>query len=399
MTRVCVAGGGTAGLQAAAEASRLGSDVTVVEKEETPDLPWRDLPDLIRPIYGYSGPPPAPPRSAAVRVLTSEATSCKAGLVRTSRGDERCDMVVLATGSAFEPPAFRGSRKPGVHLLDSQRSYRDLGKESGPLERVVVAGEGGRSLEVADRLAGGRSITVVISHWQCGPPSRPVFDAISEAAKERRVSLASGVLTDAVGTGRVEAAVVEGEVLPCDSVVSVPRRLPRVPPTGARLGRTGAVLVGRDLAAGAPGTFAAGGCAEVEGVGPPSTLAGEPSSSGRIAGANCLGGGLSLGPTWSAESLLFGLRWVRMKPRQMGGRRPCDRAAVRRTGKGAACEIVYDRRSGRVMEIEFIQTISSRVVCEVPPPPDLSLRALAYGGTGSSDISLISETARLGLVR
>ncbi|MDG7008192.1 MAG: NAD(P)/FAD-dependent oxidoreductase [Nitrososphaerota archaeon] len=399
MTKVCVVGGGTAGLQAAAEASRLGSDVTVVEKEEPPDLPWRDLPDLIRPLYGSPRPPPAPPRSAAVRVLTSGVTSCEAGLVRTSGGDERCDRVVLATGSAFEPPTFRGSWKPGVYLLDSQRSYHDLGRDSGPLERAVVAGEGGRSLEVADRLAGGRSIVVVISHWQGGRPSRPVFDAISEAAKERRISITSGVLTDAVGTGRVEAAVVEGAVLPCDSVVFVPRRLPRVPATGASLGRTGAVLVGRNLAAGVPGTFAAGGCAEVEGVGPPSTLAGEPSSSGRIAGANCLGGGLSLGPTWSAESLLFGLRWVRTKSRQTGARRPCDRAAVRRTGKGAACEIVYDRQSGRVNEIEFITAISSRVACEVPPSPDLNLRALAYGGTGSSDISLVSETARLGLVR
>ncbi|HUH82253.1 MAG TPA: hypothetical protein VLX33_00065, partial [Nitrososphaerales archaeon] len=64
-----------------------------------------------------------------------------------------------------------------------------------------------------------------------------------------------------------------------------------------------------------------------------------------------------------------------------------------------ACQIVFDGPSGRVEGIEFVNTITSRVVGEVPPSLDLDLRALAYGGTGSSDISLISETARLGLAR
>lgn len=399
MTKVCVVGGGTAGLQAAAEASRLGSEVVVVEKDEVPDLPWRDLPCLIHP-YGDRSPPDAPACPASVSVLASEARSCEARLVATSSGDVRCDSMVLATGSTFEAPTFRGSRKPGVYLLDSQRSYGDLGRDSGALGRVVIAGEGRRALEVADRLTGGgRSIRVVISHWRAGSPSPPVLDAISEAAEERSVSISLGPFTDAVGAGRVEAAVAGGEVIPCDSVVFVPRRLPRVPATTAHLGRTGAVLVGRNLAAGPQGMFAAGGCAEVEGAVPSSTLAGEPLSSGRVAGANCLGEGVSLGSAWSTESLLFGLRWVVVKSRQAGAQRPWDRTAVMRAEKGAACGIVFDRRSGRVREIELVTAVSSRMVGGVPSSQDLSLKALAYGGAGSSDISLISETARLGLAR
>lgn len=397
MTKVCVVGGGTAGLQAAAEASRLGSEVTVVEKEQAPELPWRDLPDLIRPLPGSPRPPPMPALPASVRVLTSEARSCEPGLVVSSHGDVRCDSLVLATGSSFGAPTFRGSRKPGVYLLDSQRSYQDLGREHGSLVRIVIAGEGVRSLEVAERLTGGgRNIRVVVSHWQAGPPSHLVFCHISEAAKERNVSITSGRLTDAVGTGRVEAAVIEGEVSSCDSIVFVPRRLPRVPVTEARLGRTGAVLVRRSLAASVPGTLAAGGCAEVEGVEPPSTLAGEPSSSGRIAGANCLGAGVSLGSVSSTEVLLFGLRWIRLKARWRVQPRS-DRTAIGRNGEKTACEIVFDRKSGMVAGMEFVGEIGSRVMGEVPSTIDLNLRALAYGGTGSSDISLISETARLGL--
>lgn len=397
MARVCVVGGGTAGLSAAAEAASLGSDVTVVEKEEAPDLPWIALPDLISPACGWPGHAPVP-AGASLRVLTSEAMSCRAGLVTTTGGAVRCDSLVLATGNAFEPPAFRGSRKPGVHLLRSQRSYQDLGRESGSLGRTVVAGEGRRSLEVAGRLTGGgRSIQVVVSHWEGGPPSRAVLGAISEAARERGVSVSTGRLTDAAGTRGVEAAVVDGAVLPCDSLVYVPRRLPRVPVIEARLGPTGAVLVGRNLSAGAPGTFAAGGCAEVEGVRPASTLAGEPASSGRIAGANSLGEGLSLPSVSSTEVLVFGLRWVSMKVRRIGALRGRDRSAVARRGEGAACEIVFDRQSRRVAGIEFVSAVDSRMIGDVPSTLDLDLRALAYGGSGSSDISLVSETARLGL--
>jgi NADPH-dependent 2,4-dienoyl-CoA reductase/sulfur reductase-like enzyme len=398
VTKVCVVGGGTAGLQAAAEASRLGSDVTIVEKEEAPELPWRDLPDLIHPLHEGTGPLPRPVLPASVRVLTSEARSCEAGLVVTSDCDVRCDSLVLATGSSFGAPTFRGSRKTGVYLLDSQRSYQDLGSESGNYGRIVIAGEGGRSLEVAERLTGGgRSIRVVVSHWQAGPPSRLVFCHISEAAKQRNVSITSGRLTDAVGTGRVEAAVIEGEVSSCDSVIFVPRRLPRVPVTDVRLGRTGAVLVGRSLAASVPGTFAAGGCAEVEGVESPSTLAGEPSSSGRIAGANCLGATVSLSSVSSTELLLFGLRWVRMRARQTRAQLGWNRTTISQNGEKTACEIAFDRQSGRVTGMEFVGEIGSRVIGEVPSTLDLNLKALAYGGTGSSDISMISETARLGL--
>ncbi|HUH82699.1 MAG TPA: FAD/NAD(P)-binding oxidoreductase [Nitrososphaerales archaeon] len=400
VTKVCVVGGGTAGLLAAAEASNLGLEVTVVEKAESPEPPWSDLPDLIGPSRGLPGPPSVPPPPASVRVLISEARSCKGGVVVTDEGDVRCDSLVLATGSAFEPPWFRGSRKPGVFLLDSERSYRDLGREAGALGSTLVVGEGRRSLEVAERLTGGgRTISVVVSHWQGGSPSPPVLDAIADAAKERSVSIAPGRLAAAVGTGRVEAAVVDDAVLPCESIVYVPRRLPRFPVTEARLGPAGAVLVGRNLATGVPGAFAAGGCAEMEGVDPPATLAGEPWSSGRIAGANCLGGSLSLNPVSSAELLLFGVRWVTLTARRPRTPRRPGRSAVWKRGEGTACQIVFDGPSGRVEGIEFVNTITSRVVGEVPPTLDLDLRALAYGGTGSSDISLISETARLGLAR
>jgi len=103
-----------------------------------------------------------------------------------------------------------------------------------------------------------------------------------------------------------------------------------------------------------------------------------------------------LGSVSSTEVLLFGLRWIRLKARWRVQPRS-DRTAIGRNGEKTACEIVFDRKSGMVAGMEFVGEIGSRVMGEVPSTIDLNLRALAYGGTGSSDISLISETARLGL--
>ena len=50
MVRVCVVGGGTSGSAAAAEAAARGAGVTVVEKAERPDPPWKSRLDLIRAV-------------------------------------------------------------------------------------------------------------------------------------------------------------------------------------------------------------------------------------------------------------------------------------------------------------------------------------------------------------
>ena len=398
MVRVCVVGGGTAGSAAAAEASERGAEVTVIEKNGTPDPPWRAWPSLVRPFWADVEPRREAPKSA--KVLAAEARACRAGAVSTTAGEVRCDALILATGSSFEPPAFGGSRKAGVFVLDSPHAYQELGSESDSVERVVLAGEGGRCLEVAERLSGGgRRIQIFVSHWQLGPPSPSVFEVIAGAAADAGVSIAPGKLAQAVGTGRVEAAVVDGTALPSDKQVSVPRRVPRVPVVSAPVGRRGGVLVRRTLSCAAPGTFAAGGCAEVEGEGLSCTLECEPSSSGRLAASNSMGEGVPLGDTRISESLVFGMRWVRLGRRWAPGR-PGSRsdAICQRWGGYAACEITLDP-SGGAAGIEFVVGVGSQAFGGVPVRLGTDLSSLAYGGTGSTDISLISETARLGLKR
>lgn len=400
MVSVCVVGGGTAGAAAAAEAASRGAEVTVVERSERPDPPWRSWPDMIRALryrHGTQGPGwPALPD----RTLIAEARSFSGGMVATSAGELHPDLVVISTGSSFELPKFRGYRLPGVVTLDSLRGYEQLGRESGSSGEIAVTGEGGRGLEVAERLsAAGRRVRLFVSRWQTAAPSPLVLDVISEAATKFGVSVKQGRVTRALGSGGVEAALVDGSVYACDALVFVPRRLPRTVRSTAKLGALGGYAVDRTLKTSVASVFAAGGCAELEGERSPRTFADEPVLSGRIAGFNCLGGGPSVGGARSLESAVFGLLWSRIET--PGSWRP-DQARLaavsQRRGDSSACEIVFEARSKRVVSIETVEEYGSVGLSGLPVPPELSLRSLAYG-LGSSDISQVPETARLGLTR
>ena len=312
MVEVCVVGGGTSGCEAAAEASARGAEVTVVEREEGADVPWKSWPDLIQGRkHGVKRDGRRPLGSRSPKVLLAEAVRSGPGYVETKAGRVNSDFVVLATGSSFEPPGFQGFRRPGVLTLDSRPSYEELGRTSDSTSRVVVAGEGVRSLEVADRLsAKGLRVKVFVSSWQSRPPSPLVAEVLYDKARRSGVTVVPGSVTRALGEARLEAVLADGTVTPCDTLVFVPRRFPRIVPSQALVGSTGGVLVDQNLRTGDPRTYAAGGCAELAGSSLPCTFVQEPSLSGRVAASNCLGDGIRLVPARSSEAVLFGLRWA-----------------------------------------------------------------------------------------
>lgn len=402
MVRVCVVGGGTAGAEAAREAAEGGAEVTVLEKSANPGPPWKSWPDLV--LRGPRASDGAASRSrmpSGAEVLPLEAKSLDSGSVLSSAGPlTHFDAVVAATGSGFTPITLPGHRKPGVHELRSAAAYADLGRIRGTIHHPVVSGEGARALEVADRLSGsGREVQVVISHWRHGEPSPDVQEVLRQAADDRGVEMMNGNVTRAAGEGSVEAVVVGGRVACCDSLVLLPDRIPRVIPAAARLGRGGGFFVDRSLRTSSPAIFAAGGCAEVcERNSRPSVLEDEPGTTGRIAGANSLGRNLTVGPSARSEVVAFGLRWTRVEARFGRSYSPAFPHGVvsRRWDTDSACTITFERLRGRALRIE---SIGDEGTSRMQSPPsslgEESLRSLAYGG--SSDISLVSDTARLGL--
>jgi hypothetical protein len=253
-------------------------------------------------------------------------------------------------------------------------------------------------MQVADRLSGdGRNILAVVARWRHGAPSPDVLEILERAADYNGVTIASGEVTQAVGEGSVEAVVVGGSVTPSDALVAIPGRVPRLIPTNARIGRCGGWSVDLSLHTSSPPILAAGGCAECFRPGSrPRLLDEEPATSGRIAGANSMGCNLSVGLTTKWEVSAFGVRWSGVEFEPFVGE--SDRAplgTVSRKSGLAACTITFERSRGRILRVEWAQPEESQLEGPAFSSAVPSLRSIAYGS--SSDISLVSDTARLGL--
>jgi NADPH-dependent 2,4-dienoyl-CoA reductase/sulfur reductase-like enzyme len=400
LVSVCVIGGGTAGEEAAFEAGLRGAAVTIVERRNNRGTPWRSWPELIshpgenpRPVDGRRDSPPL--------VLTAEVRSAGPGYVVLTRGDRlHFDFIIVTTGARFGPVGFPGFRKAGVIVLDGEEDYAELGRASSSADRIIVVGEGYRGLEVAERLSGkGAKVLLLISCWQRSAPSQVALEVIEDVARDEGVEVRRGDVTKAVGNGRVEAAVAGGSVFPCDILAVVPPRAPSPIHSQLKLGRNGGVAVDGTMRTSESTMFAAGGCAELNGEALGSgSLDAEPSRSGRIAGSNCMGSRHSIGETRVDELHVFGLRWSRVRKRAGAGGafgRPVE-IVSRRWGQASACAIAHEKTSERVVLVESIQPSASSPAGLPPLVAGVTLEALAYG-LGSSDISPISETARLGL--
>jgi hypothetical protein len=146
--------------------------------------------------------------------------------------------------------------------------------------------------------------------------------------------------------------------------------------------------------------FAAGGCSEPKAGSPlPGTLEDEAATTGRVAGANCTGERISIGAVKVSREEMMGVGWTRIEVRAHapGLVAPPFETMSYARGELSSCSMVYERSSGRVVKVEWVEEEGSGPSQGVPRSA-LSLRELAYGGSaGSSDISLVAETARLGL--
>ena len=400
MVRVGVLGGGTAGVEAAQEAAISGAEVTLIERSEKADLPWEFWPDLIgRPPRGGAGR--ARPEDCCYQTLRATATSVGSRQVTLSTGARHSfDRVILCTGSAFVPPTLRGVRKSGVHVLDSAEGYACLRDQCASSENVVVCGEGFRGLAVSEGLAApGRIVHIVATRWRHGTPSGPVLDVIKRSARRTGVILTEGSIAGAFGSGQVEAAVTNGSAIKCEALILIPERTPRVIPTDAIQGPEGGALVDGFLRTTAEGTLAAGGCAEIRNRSGVSTvLDEEPGMSGRVAGSNCVGGKTAVGKSRFLRARAFGLRFattgLSQDPPSLFGSRF---GSVSRSRDSSACTIVYERLTGRVSSVQLVEPTEEDSLVYIPSVAGESLHSIAYGGLGSSDISLLADTARQGL--
>ena len=402
MTRVAIVGGGTAGYEAAAEASRNEAEVVLLEQSDFWEPSWHSWPDFIL-SQEHSERPPALPNDVEL-IHDAFVTSICPGSLLTAEGRRVIfDSAVVGSGGKFMTAVFPGRGKPGVVILDNLEMYAELGRERSSMAHVVITGEGVHALRVADGLGRtGRKVTLLAAPWIEGFASKEVRSVVKDAGARNGVNILDSKFDGAVGCGHVEAVISGGTVVACDTLAVLPVRAPRIPRTSAETGVSGGLLVDKHLRSSSPLLYAAGCTAEPRECLPyPHTLERAPAKSGRVAGANATGHNLVFHPKRLAEASFFGLRWAKFGTSFCEARRQGFMVSEvsRRWNQGSACSIVYERPTGKVVGVEFVAEGENErlgVIASITPPT--SLQAIAYGeSSDSSDISMVSDTARLGL--
>ncbi len=409
MGRVCVVGGGPAGVRAAIAASEGGAEVALVERSPHLPIPKEVWPSVLAGNEPYE-------KSGSRLLLASgvELRMCEAVVgvgtsrLKTSRGEHSYDSAVLATGCSPVATVLPWRTKEGAHVLDSVESFVSLREDLAGRSRMALLGTGVIALDVLDALLrDGIAVTAFSPNGILGTRfSQAVADSVAAAASERGASFVSTPLQKVVGARGVEALLTEDRVVPCDGVVVVPRWKPDPPPCGARIGPLGGVVVDRHMGSSGRAVYAAGDCAEFA-VGErtiPMMAASVARSTGGVAGANAAGRSVALRPVARISSKFLGLNVVStglgLSDSLYAGLDAAESSL--RSADCGACSIVFERKTGIVLGVQYAVPRSG-------PSVDLLAFAVASGSNlaelstledfGSTDISLVTEAAREGMSR
>jgi NADPH-dependent 2,4-dienoyl-CoA reductase/sulfur reductase-like enzyme len=322
----------------------------------------------------------------------------------TPAGRQRYDSAVLATGTVPVSAPFPGSRTRGVHFLGDPTGFSELREASLGCSRAVLAGCGFTAISVAEALARS-GVRVSISAPMGLLPSHfclCVREAVCAAAEELGISVLRMPLLRAMGSARVEAALVGGEVVPCDAVGVIPRRAPVLPEVGAETGASGRMVVDQRMSTSSPALYAAGSCAECRDGGLPAATGMPPVASGGIAGSNAAGGRASMSPTHLFSRRALGLSVVTsglaLEEARGAGHEALESSSAR--GERSACSIVFEAGTGAVLGMQYAgpsgahapEFFALAVSRAVPIGELAGLRRL-----GSTDISPVFEAASEGM--
>lgn len=373
--KIAIIGGGVAAFEAACAARALDqtSEIVLYSREAVPPYrrpalsgmiaePMADAQFFIKPPAFYE----------EKRILLKLGTGVRsidpaAGKLLLDDGEEAAyDRLLLATGShCFLPPV------PGIDGKNvlSLREFRDLEeirrRIEGGARNVVVIGGGLLGLELAASiLARGCTVTVIE-----GCPALLPRNLDAEAAELVRSRLAAipgltlrfGTCVKAITSAGVE--LNGNETLPADLVlVSAGTRANLEPAASAGLKCNRGIVTDDAMRTGTPGIFAAGDCAEVNGV--CYGLYTAARAMGQTAGTNIAGGNAVFKPeAYPARLAVFGLK-IFSAGRLEGNSSKVERDDAKGTfqklfhdaaGKLVGCILIGDLRAAMKLQAEIDQ--------------------------------------------
>lgn len=304
-----ILGGGTAALNAAKAIRQRNKVASIVMLSEESELPY-DRPMLTKAMFGaVSGGALASEKAEwyaennidlRLNSKVEKLDTGKKEVILTDGTAFSYDKCIYALGSSSFIPPFKGKDLPEVVSI---RSIKDVEKVHALVKgakSAVVIGGGVLGLEAAWELRKAKLQVTVLEGapvLMAGKVDSETVRILTDAAKEKGIDIRVGVkISEISGTDQVDGVALEGgELVAADLVlVSTGVRANIGIAKDAGLSTDRAVIVDANMASSVEGIYAAGDCAQYDGMN--ITIWPVAQEMGRIAGANAAGEALAYEP-------------------------------------------------------------------------------------------------------
>lgn len=325
--RICVIGGGAAGISAASMAKRTNPDATVIICTEFEDVAYspcgipyvlgREIPDFERLFLAGS----EQYVEAGVDLRRETRVSAVDAEARTMTADGELivwDKLIICTGFNYTLPDVPGNDLEGLTYVKNIRRGIELDQTLNDVKKAVVLQGTPLGVEMLAALAhrGIETHLVDPGSWLLSQVADPdIAEPVQKSLESLGCILQFGVgLEGFVGVdGKLRAvATSEGEI-EADSCVVATHKEPGTTlarSLGLRIGSTGGIAVNERMETSLPGVYAAGDCVEVPqgltGVAVQGLTGAHAMQQGRVAGANAGGGNRVYNPVYIPWGMVGG---------------------------------------------------------------------------------------------
>lgn len=238
----------------------------------------------------------------------------------TGEGTVHWDRLVIATGFQYANPGVPGGDLDGLYYVKNIREAEKWDKRLDTVKKAVVIEASPLGVEMITALAHRGIETHVIdpNPWTMGETADPdIVEDSEESWREMGVQLHFNTKLEAfLGTGTVTGVRTSQGDFDADVVVVATHKTPNnalAKAAGVKIGTTGGIIVGNNMATSIPDVWAAGDCVEVvHGTTqvPLQGLTGSHAySQGKVAGFNAGGGTKVYSPVYVPWGVVAG-KWM-----------------------------------------------------------------------------------------
>lgn len=231
------------------------------------------------------------------------------------------DTLVIATGFKYADPGVPGGDLDGLYYVKNIRAAERWEARLDAVKRAVVIEASPLGVEMITALAHRGIETHVVdpNPWALGEQADPdIIAPVEQAWRDMGVQLHFNTRLEAfLGSGTVTGVRTSAGDLPAELVVVATHKRPETAlakAAGVKIGSTGGIVVGEDLATSIPGIYAAGDCIEVVQGSTQIPLQGLTGShayaQGKVAGANAGGGTRKYQPVYVPWGMLAATQMV-----------------------------------------------------------------------------------------